>query len=180
MSTPVAPDDISFPKLPLTLAIIKALLFRIDERLYAIPLNAVAEISRAHESDLHRVGAVDVLQLRDQVLPLVRLGQRRTVLGASGKIFVLVISFGERKLGLAVDSLDGEEELVIKALDDQTIATDLVSGASILGDGQVVLIMNLAAVMERFSRGEANPDHAGMFSRRSESSDGQVAVGVQA
>jgi len=167
-------------KLPLTLAIIKALLFRIDERLYAIPLNAVAEISRAHESDLHRVGATDVLQLRDQVLPLVRLGQRRTALGASGKIFVLVISFGERKLGLAVDSLDGEEELVIKALDDQTIATDLVSGASILGDGQVVLIMNLAAVMERFSRGEANPDHAGMFSRRSQSSDGHVAVGVQA
>ena len=51
-----------------------------------------------------------------------------------------------------VDALDGEEELVIKALDDQTIATDLVSGASILGDGRVVLIMNLAAVMERFVR----------------------------
>jgi two-component system chemotaxis sensor kinase CheA len=64
---------------------------------------------------------------------------------------VLVISLGERKLGLIVDSLEGEEELVIKSLDDQTIATDLVSGASILGDGRVVLIMNLAAVVARFT-----------------------------
>jgi two-component system chemotaxis sensor kinase CheA len=67
------------------------------------------------------------------------------------KIFVLVINFGARKLGLIVDSLEGEEELVIKALDDQTVATDLVSGASILGDGRVVLIMNLAAVVGRFT-----------------------------
>jgi chemotaxis protein histidine kinase CheA len=50
-----------------------------------------------------------------------------------------------------VDSLEGEEELVIKSLDDETVATDLVSGASILGDGRVVLIMNLAAVVERFT-----------------------------
>ena len=65
---------------------------------------------------------------------------------------MLVISLGERKLGLIVDALEGEEELVIKALDDQTVATDLVSGASILGDGRVVLIMNLAAIVERFTR----------------------------
>jgi two-component system chemotaxis sensor kinase CheA len=141
-------------KLPLTLAIIKALLFRIDQRLYAIPLNAVSEIARAHESDLHRVDTTEVLQLRKDVLPLVRLGQNTISPhdNRKGKIFVLVITFGERKLGLMVDALDGEEELVIKALDDQTIATDLVSGASILGDGRVVLIMNLAAVMERFVR----------------------------
>jgi chemotaxis protein histidine kinase CheA len=69
-----------------------------------------------------------------------------------GKIFVLVIAFGERKLGLIVDSLEGEEELVIKALDDHTMTTDLVSGASILGDGRVVLIMNLVAILERFSQ----------------------------
>ena len=68
------------------------------------------------------------------------------------KIFVLVISVGERKCGLIVDSLEGEEELVIKALDDQTVATDLVSGASILGDGRVVLILNIAALVERYSK----------------------------
>ena len=67
-------------------------------------------------------------------------------------MFVLVIAFGGRKLGLAVDSLEGEEELVIKALDDHTVTTDLVSGGSILGDGRVVLIMNLAGILERFSK----------------------------
>ena len=141
-------------KLPLTLAIIKALLFRIEQRLYAIPLNAVSEIARANESELHRVDNTEVLQLRKQVLPLVRLGQKTTDENdkRKGKLFVLVITFGERKLGLIVDALEGEEELVIKALDDQTIATDLVSGASILGDGRVVLIMNLTAVMDRFVR----------------------------
>jgi two-component system chemotaxis sensor kinase CheA len=65
---------------------------------------------------------------------------------------VLVISIGERKLGLIVDSLEGEEELVIKALDDQTVATDLISGASILGDGRVVLIVNLPAIVDRHSK----------------------------
>lgn len=141
-------------KLPLTLAIIRALLFRVEGRLYAIPLNAVAEIARAMESDLHQVDHYEVLQLRNQVLFLVRLG-RPPVEGAearSAKIFVLVISVGERKLGLIVDGLAGEEELVIKALDDQTVATDLVSGASILGDGRVVLILNLGAIVDRHSR----------------------------
>lgn len=140
-------------KMPLTLAIIKALLFRVEQRLYAIPLNAVAEITRAFESDLHQVESYEVLQLRDQVLPVMRMGRSGSgYSNASGKIFVLIIAFGERKLGLIVDSLEGEEELVIKALDDQTVTTDLVSGASILGDGRVVLIMNLAAIVERFSK----------------------------
>jgi two-component system, chemotaxis family, sensor kinase CheA len=139
-------------KLPLTLAIIKALLFRIEQRLYAIPLNTVGEIARARECDLHHVDSWEVLQLRGQVLPLMRLGQRPSgdLEQNQDKIFVLVINFSGRKLGLIVDALQGEEELVLKALDDQTVATDLVTGASILGDGRVVLIMNLAAVVDRF------------------------------
>ena len=145
-------------KLPLTLAIIKALLFRIEHRLYAIPLNSIAEISRAKGSDLHRVDTTEVLQFRNQVLPLVRLGERHDDDG-NARFFVLVTTFGERKLGLVVDALEGEEELVIKALDDQTVATDLVSGASILGDGRVVLIMNLAALMERFTRNGTDVGH---------------------
>jgi two-component system chemotaxis sensor kinase CheA len=141
-------------KLPLTLAIIKALLFRVEQRLYAVPLNAVAEIARARESDVHQVQNYEVLQLRDRVLPLIRLGcaPRPGEKAGSGKIFVLVISMGERKLGMIVDRLEGEEELVIKALDDQTVATDLISGASILGDGRVVLIVNLPAIVERHSK----------------------------
>jgi len=151
-------------KLPLTLAIIKALLFRVEQRLYAIPLNAVAEITRAYESDLHQVESYEVLQLRDQVLPIMRMGRSSQSCAREGrnKMFVLVIAFGGRKLGLAVDSLEGEEELVIKALDDHTVTTDLVSGGSILGDGRVVLIMNLAGILERFSksRSEERGAHA--------------------
>ena len=141
-------------KLPLTLAIIKALLFRVEQRLYAVPLNAVAEIARARESDVHQVQNYEVLQLRDRVLPLVRLGcaPGSGEKAGSGKIFVLVIAMGERKLGMIVDRLEGEEELVIKALDDQMVATDLISGASILGDGRVVLIVNLPAIVDRHSK----------------------------
>ncbi len=151
-------------KLPLTLAIIKALLFRVEQRLYAVPLNAVAEIARARECDVHQVQNYEVLQLRDRVLPLVRLGSAPGVddRSGSGKIFVLVISMGERKLGMIVDRLEGEEELVIKALDDQTVATDLISGASILGDGRVVLIVNLPAIVDRHSK--LRPEEEGVVS----------------
>jgi two-component system chemotaxis sensor kinase CheA len=169
-------------KLPLTLAIIKALLFRVEQQLYAIPLNAVAEIARARQSEVHQVSHYEVLQLRDEVLPLIRMGhssehaglgeggaeerteqagaeqeradQERAEQGGAGgtgaKIFVLVIAFGGRKIGLVVDGMEGEEELVIKTLDDHAVVTDLVSGASILGDGRVVLIVNVAAILERF------------------------------
>jgi two-component system chemotaxis sensor kinase CheA len=149
-------------KLPLTLAIIKALMFWVEQRLYAIPLNAVSQIARTMESEVHQVDNYEVLQLRNQVLPLLRLG-RPTAADADrkvSKLFVLVITVLERKYGLIVDSLEGEEELVIKALDDQTFATDLVNGASILGDGKVVLILNLPAVVEHVAR--MRPETAGM------------------
>jgi two-component system chemotaxis sensor kinase CheA len=147
--------------LPLTLAIIKALLFQVQQRLYAIPLNAVVEIARTHESEVHQVDHYEVLQLRNQVLPLVRLGRPRSDDPGRGanKLFVLVTSVGERKFGLIVDGLEGEEELVIKALDDHAVSTDLVSGASILGDGRVVLILNLSTVVEHFAR--SRPEQAG-------------------
>ncbi len=139
-------------KLPLTLAIIKALLFWVEQRLYAIPLNAVLEIARTFETEVHQVDNYEVLQLRNQVLPLLRLGRPVSEGNRNSKLFVLVITVGERKYGLIVDLLEGEEELVIKALDDQTFQTDLVSGASILGDGRVVLILNLPAVVEHVAR----------------------------
>jgi len=149
-------------KLPLTLAIIKALLFWVEERLYAIPLNSVVEIARTAASEVHQVDNYEVLQLRNQVLPLLRLGRPAPLETGhkSPKLFVLVIIVGERRFGLIVDALEGEEELVIKALDDQTFSTDLVSGASILGDGRVVLILNLPAVVDHVAR--SRPQEAGM------------------
>ncbi len=143
-------------KVPLTLAIIKALLFRVAERIYAVPLSSVVEITRAEESEIHRVDQHEVLKLREEVLTLVRLSKlSRAGEGARSKMFVVVISLAERKFGLAVDRLVGEEELVIKAVDDSLIATDMVSGASILGDGTVVLILNIPAVVERLARSRA-------------------------
>ena len=139
-------------KLPLTLAIIKSLLLRMQDRLYAIPLNAVVEISRASEAAIHRVDNHEVLQLRNTVLTLVRLGSPPLESNPGKRIFVVVIALGERRYGLIVDSIVGEEELVIKPLDGQVIASELVSGASILGDGTVVLMLNLAAVVESYSR----------------------------
>ena len=151
-------------KLPLTLAIIKALMFWVEQRLYAIPLNAVSQIARTVESEVHQVDNYEVLQLRNQVLPLLRLG-RPPAADADRKalkLFILVITVGEKKYGLAVDALEGEEELVIKALDDQTFSTDLVNGASILGDGKVVLILNLPAVVEHVA--QTRPEAAGLSS----------------
>jgi len=139
-------------KVPLTLAIIKALLFRVGDRLYAVPLASVVEITRTVQGALHRVDNHDVMQLRDEVLTLLHLHQLANQPADTQKMFVVVISTGERKFGLVVDQLVGEEELVIKAMDDHLVATDLVSGASILGDGTVVLILNLSSVVAKLGR----------------------------
>jgi len=141
-----------FLKVPLTLAIIKALLFRVGDRLYAVPLASVVEITRATQSALHRVDNHDVMQLRNEVLTLLHLHKPANQDGAPRKMFVVVITTGDNKFGLVVDHLVGEEELVIKAMDDHLVATDLVSGASILGDGSVVLILNLSNVVAKVGR----------------------------
>jgi two-component system chemotaxis sensor kinase CheA len=167
-------------KLPLTLAIIKALLFWVEQRLYAIPLNAVLEIARTFETEVHQVDNYEVLQLRNQVLPLLRLG-RPAEEERKAKLFVLVITAGERKYGLIVDALEGEEELVIKALDDQTFSTDLVSGASILGDGRVVLILNLPAIVEhvgRWRQRETGQANSGLLLTATDRSRLAVAPGL--
>jgi two-component system chemotaxis sensor kinase CheA len=139
-------------KVPLTLAIIKALLFRVGDRLYAVPLASVVEITRTTQGALHRVDNHDVMQLRNEVLMLLHLRQLAEEPAGTDKMFVVVISTGERKFGLVVDHLVGEEELVIKAMDDHLVATDLVSGASILGDGTVVLILNLSSVVAKLGK----------------------------
>jgi two-component system, chemotaxis family, sensor kinase CheA len=140
--------------LPLTLASIKALMFYADGKLYAVPLSAVVEIARTQTTDITRVEDREVLRLRDQLLALVRLeSSAPSAFGPkSGRLFVIVITTGPRKFGLVVDRLVGEEELVMKALEDRTSASDLVSGASILGDGTVVLILNVATVVQRISK----------------------------
>jgi len=145
---------------PLTLASIQTLLFRVGGRLFAVPLSSVVEISRIADHEIHRVDQREVLRLRDQILTLVRLDELSRLRSidtqpVKKKHFVIVIGAAEKRFGLLVDSLVGEEELVIKALPAEIISSDLVSGASILGDGTVVLILNVPAVLSRLSR--ANP-----------------------
>jgi two-component system chemotaxis sensor kinase CheA len=152
ISTDAGKGTTFYLKVPLTLAIIKALLFRVHGRIYAVPLAAVVEITRAKSSDLHVVDHKDVIQMRDQVLTLVHLGLLAGKASAARRMFIVVVALGDRQFGLVVDQLVGEEELVIKALDDHLVATDLVSGASILGDGTVVLILNLPSVITRLSK----------------------------
>jgi two-component system, chemotaxis family, sensor kinase CheA len=139
---------------PLTLASIQALLFRVRGRLYAVPLASVVEITRITENEIHRVDDHEVFQLREQVLTLVRLDKLgpSVVSGRTKRLFIIIIGTGTRRFGLAVDSLAGEEELVIKALEDRLVTSPLVSGASILGDGTVVLILNVPAVISHLSR----------------------------
>jgi len=142
---------------PLTLASIQTLLFRVGGRLFAVPLSSVVEISRVNEQEIHRVDHREVLRLRDQILTLVRLDHLSGLHAveaepAKKKHFVIVIGAAERRFGLIVDNLVGEEELVIKALPSDIVSSDLVSGASILGDGTVVLILNVPAVLSRLSR----------------------------
>jgi len=140
-------------RVPLTLAIIKALLFWVDAKLYAVPLSAVLEIARVKEQEIHQVDNYEILQLRESVLTIVRLGQHHNSENSGdAKVFVVVIQLGDRKYGLIVDELTGEEELVIKPLNDRLVATDLVSGASIMGDGTVVLILNLASLVQRHAK----------------------------
>jgi two-component system, chemotaxis family, sensor kinase CheA len=139
---------------PLTLASIQALLFRIHDRLYAVPLASVVEITRVADDEIHRVDGHEVFRLREQVLTLARLDELNSnpKVHRSRKAFVVVIDAGTRRFGLAVDSLFGEEELVIKALEDELLSSPLLSGASILGDGTVVLILNVPAVVSRLAR----------------------------
>jgi two-component system chemotaxis sensor kinase CheA len=141
-------------RLPLTLASVQALLFRVNERLFAVPLSSVLEISRVAEPEIHRVDQREVLQLREEILTLVRLNRLERIHAVPEKkrSFVIVIGAGEKKFGLMVDTLVGEEELVIKALPGEVVSSDLVSGASVLGDGKIVLILNVAAVLARLSR----------------------------
>ena len=142
---------------PLTLASIQTLLFRVGGRLFAVPLTSVVEITRIREQEIHMVDQREILRLRDNLLTLVRLNRLDHIHAVAAPAnkktsFVIVIGAAEKRFGLVVDSLVGEEELVIKALPSDIVSSDLVTGASILGDGTVVLILNVPAVVARFAK----------------------------
>lgn len=137
-------------RLPLTLAVIKALLFEVAGRLYAAPVAAIAEVAKIRTDELVTVDGRRTLLLRDQVISVVSLDELFRFGGnGSGKKFALVLAAGSRKVGLLIDRLLWQQELVIKAMEGRHGRSDLVAGASILGDGKVVLILDVHAVCKK-------------------------------
>ncbi len=135
-------------KMPLTLAIIPALLVEASGGLFAIPLSAVLESVKVPALEIHRVDGKEVVQLRGTVLPIKRLSQVLGLPRNDGNWYYLVVlGRAEKRMGLIVDRLQGQQEVVIKALDDYLGDTFGVSGATILGDGQVVLIVDTAKIV---------------------------------
>jgi two-component system chemotaxis sensor kinase CheA len=139
-------------KLPLTLAILRSMLFRVGTGTFAVPLDMVEEIRRVDAREFARAGNREVLQQRDELVTIVRLGRMQTAAAnLHDKMFLIIVAVGQRKFGLAVDALVGEQELVVKPVDEKTIASTLVSGASVLGDGAVALVLNVEEAVRRFA-----------------------------
>lgn len=137
-------------RLPLTLAIIQALLVRVGDEIYAIPLSAVDETTIVYRENIRLVQSQEVVLLRGQVLPLLRLGEllktSRPDPEKSRELFVVVVRRANRRVGLVVDSLIGQQEIVIKSLGKMMSGINGLAGATILGDGQVSLILDIGTL----------------------------------
>jgi len=136
-------------QLPLTLAIISALLVETAGRTYALPLASVIESLKFKPAETHRINGRDTLRLRDRIVPIVRL---RALFGLGGEengTYAVILGRGDKRIGLVVDKLHGQQEVVIKALDVAVSGGHVpVAGATIMGDGRVVLILDVAALFE--------------------------------
>ena len=138
-------------KIPLTLAIIQSLLVSVQEEFYAVPLASVLETVRITPDEIQSVEGRSVLRLRDEVLPLVHLADIfdvERVFSMGEHAYVVIIGLAESKLGLIVDSLVGQEEIVIKSLGEYLKGVDGIAGATIRGDGRVTLIVDVGALMD--------------------------------
>ncbi|EAJ5124392.1 TPA: response regulator [Campylobacter coli] len=138
-------------KIPLTLAIIQSLLVGTQEEFYAIPLASVLETVRVPIDDIYTIEGKNVLRLRDEVLSLVRLSDVfgvKQVLESGDQTYVVVIGVAESKLGIIVDTLVGQEEIVIKSMGDYLQNIQGIAGATIRGDGRVTLIIDVGTMMD--------------------------------
>ena len=138
-------------KIPLTLAIIQALLVGVQEEYYAIPLSSVLETVRISQDEVYTVENRSVMRLREEVLSLVHIGdifEVTRILDTSEYSYVVVLGLGTQKIGLIVDTLVGQEEIVIKSLGDYLKGIEGIAGATIRGDGGVTLIVDVVALMQ--------------------------------
>ncbi len=138
-------------RIPLTLAIMQALLVTAQEEYFAIPLSSVLETVRISMDEIYTIEGRNVLKLRDEVLSLVRLSDLfdvEKVFDASEHIYVVIIGVADAKIGLVVDGLVGQEEIVIKSMGDYLKGIDGIAGATIRGDGRVTLITDVSAMFK--------------------------------
>jgi len=145
-------------RLPLTLAIMRAMLFWVGKRLLAIPMSSIERITRVKDSDIQTVAGKYVIRFRDKVISLIFLNETLMADECSDvqgqKKFVIVVGSSDKLYGFVVDRLVGQQEIVIKALDDYWGTIECTSGASVLGNGQVVLILDAPAIISRETRQE--------------------------
>ena len=141
-------------KLPLTLAIIQALLVQSGRETFSLPLGSVLEVVRVRTSEITTIHGREVIRLRDSVLPIARL-ERVLNVGAGGErgewIYVVVVGVAEKKLGIVVDGLTGQKEVVIKSLGGYLNEIAGIAGSTILGDGKVIMILDIAEFMNLFT-----------------------------
>jgi len=139
-------------KLPLTLAIIQALLIKVQQETYAIPLGSIDSTINITPDDIKTVQNKEVILLRGQIIPIIRLGKMlnvpQTQEKSSEDLFVVVVHIGDRKCGIIVDNLIGQQEIVIKTLGKLLAGIKVISGATVLGNGQVALILDVGTLMQ--------------------------------
>ena len=137
-------------KIPLTLAIIQGLLVKVGKEIYAIPITSVLDSHRIQPEDIKLIDNHEVFNVREDVISLVRLNRlfRIPVQEEKDHYFVVIVGSGDKKMGLIVDSLIGEEDVVIKSLRDKYTNSPGIAGATILGDGTVSLIIDVSQLLE--------------------------------
>ncbi len=137
-------------KLPLTLAIIQAMLVKVQEEMYAIPLGSIDSTINIQPTDIKTVQNKEVIVLRGEIIPIIRMEQTLMIphVKDPNELFVVVVHAGEAKAGIVVDNLIGQQEIVIKTLGNLFQGLKMFSGATVLGDGRVALILDVATMMQ--------------------------------
>jgi two-component system chemotaxis sensor kinase CheA len=114
-----------------------------------MPIGSVVESLRFRPEAIHLINGRETLRVRERLVPLVRLSALFNLGGSGGGEYVVILGRGDKQLGLVVDRLKGQQEIVIKALDAAVMGEgSVVAGATIMGDGRVVLILDVAALFE--------------------------------
>ncbi len=143
--------------LPVTLAIIRALIVSVSGSTYAVPLNSVLEILEVRAKEVRTLSSREVISLRGATLPLVRLARFFELGGAAapGAFFVVVVGLAQERLGIAVDDLVGQQDIVVKPLGAQLRGVRGVAGATDLGSRRTVLVLDVGAIIEDVVSGDA-------------------------